>query len=220
MNWDNDTNRDVYVYWSNNEFTKEQIEAQIQSGTVTCAEVLTQNKLDTTLFKDAGEYTRYYYVHSVNPNYSSFENVYPVSVIGLPKPLSVSAVGTVTKEYDGNAGLTDKNRQAIMESFANGTLYKVEGLCEGEEDNYTLAFDDKPDQLFYNNVHCTEANAVGLNNIWVLNQTPGRENIRNYTFGNGASLTITGIPLFVKGKQIMEMKVNYTGNGAGLAFAW
>lgn len=36
----------------------------------------------------------------------------------------------------------------------------------------------------------------------------------------GASLTITGIPLFVKGKQIMEMKVNYTGNGAGLAFAW
>lgn len=36
----------------------------------------------------------------------------------------------------------------------------------------------------------------------------------------GASLTIVGIPLSIKGKKIMELKVNYTGNGAGLALAW
>ena len=36
----------------------------------------------------------------------------------------------------------------------------------------------------------------------------------------GAALTVVGIPLTVKGKQLMELKVNYTGNGAGLALAW
>lgn len=36
----------------------------------------------------------------------------------------------------------------------------------------------------------------------------------------GASLTVIGIPLTIKGKQLMELKVNYTGNGAGLALAW
>lgn len=36
----------------------------------------------------------------------------------------------------------------------------------------------------------------------------------------GAALTVVGIPLCVKGKQLMELKVNYTGNGAGLALAW
>lgn len=39
-----------------------------------------------------------------------------------------------------------------------------------------------------------------------------------YLFGAGASLTIVGIPLYVQGKKIMEMNINYTGNGAGLAF--
>lgn len=39
-----------------------------------------------------------------------------------------------------------------------------------------------------------------------------------YLFGVGASLTIVGIPLYVHGKKIMEMNINYTGNGAGLAF--
>lgn len=39
-----------------------------------------------------------------------------------------------------------------------------------------------------------------------------------YLFGIGASLTIVGIPLYVHGKKIMEMNINYTGNGAGLAF--
>lgn len=36
----------------------------------------------------------------------------------------------------------------------------------------------------------------------------------------GAALTVVGIPLTVKGKQLMELKINYTGNGAGLALAW
>lgn len=36
----------------------------------------------------------------------------------------------------------------------------------------------------------------------------------------GAALTVVGIPLCVKGKQLMELKVNYTGTGAGLALAW
>ena len=38
-----------------------------------------------------------------------------------------------------------------------------------------------------------------------------------YLFGVGASLTIISIPLIVHGKRIAEMKVNYTGNGAGAA---
>ena len=38
-----------------------------------------------------------------------------------------------------------------------------------------------------------------------------------YLFGIGASLTIISIPLIVHGKRIAEMKVNYTGNGAGTA---
>ncbi|MBQ0088297.1 MAG: hypothetical protein KBT27_03065 [Prevotellaceae bacterium] len=36
----------------------------------------------------------------------------------------------------------------------------------------------------------------------------------------GASMTVAGITLSAKGKQLMELKVNYTGNGAGLALAW
>ena len=32
----------------------------------------------------------------------------------------------------------------------------------------------------------------------------------------GAALTIVGIPLVVHGKRIMEMNINYTGNGAGV----
>lgn len=35
--------------------------------------------------------------------------------------------------------------------------------------------------------------------------------------GAGAALTIVGIPLYCYGKHIMTLKVNYTGNGAGLA---
>ena len=38
-----------------------------------------------------------------------------------------------------------------------------------------------------------------------------------YLLGTGAALTIVGIPLYVKGKKIMELNVNFTGNGAGLA---
>lgn len=38
-----------------------------------------------------------------------------------------------------------------------------------------------------------------------------------YLFPIGASLTIIGIPLHMHGKKIMEMNINYTGNGAGLA---
>ena len=34
----------------------------------------------------------------------------------------------------------------------------------------------------------------------------------------GAALTIVGIPLHVHGKRIMEMNINYTGNGAGISF--
>ncbi len=36
----------------------------------------------------------------------------------------------------------------------------------------------------------------------------------------GSALTIVGIPLYVRGCELMEFKVNYTGNGAGIAFAW
>lgn len=39
-----------------------------------------------------------------------------------------------------------------------------------------------------------------------------------YLLPIGASLTIIGIPLHIHGKKIMEMNINYTGNGAGLAF--
>lgn len=38
-----------------------------------------------------------------------------------------------------------------------------------------------------------------------------------YLFGTGAALTIVGIPLYVSGKKIMELNVNYTGNGAGVS---
>lgn len=38
-----------------------------------------------------------------------------------------------------------------------------------------------------------------------------------YLLPIGASLTIIGIPLHIHGKKIMEMNINYTGNGAGLA---
>ena len=34
----------------------------------------------------------------------------------------------------------------------------------------------------------------------------------------GGALTIVGVPMYLYGKKIGEMKVNYTGNGAGLAF--
>ncbi len=38
-----------------------------------------------------------------------------------------------------------------------------------------------------------------------------------YLLPIGASLTIVGIPLYVEGKKIMEVNVNYTGNGVGLS---
>lgn len=38
-----------------------------------------------------------------------------------------------------------------------------------------------------------------------------------YLLPIGASLTIVGIPLYVEGKKIMELNVNYTGNGVGLS---
>ncbi len=37
-----------------------------------------------------------------------------------------------------------------------------------------------------------------------------------YLLPIGASLTIIGIPLYVEGKKIMDLKVGYTGNGVGL----
>ena len=37
-----------------------------------------------------------------------------------------------------------------------------------------------------------------------------------YLLPIGASLTIVGIPLHIGGKKIMDLNVNYTGNGAGL----
>lgn len=38
-----------------------------------------------------------------------------------------------------------------------------------------------------------------------------------YLLPIGASLTIVGIPLYVEGKKLIELKVNYTGNGIGLS---
>lgn len=38
-----------------------------------------------------------------------------------------------------------------------------------------------------------------------------------YLMPIGASLTIIGIPLMVEGRKIMDLKINYTGNGVGLA---
>lgn len=37
-----------------------------------------------------------------------------------------------------------------------------------------------------------------------------------YLFGTGAALTIIGIPLYVGGNKIMELNINFTGNGAGV----
>ena len=37
-----------------------------------------------------------------------------------------------------------------------------------------------------------------------------------YLLPIGASLTIVGIPLYVEGKKIMDLTINYTGNGVGL----
>ena len=37
-----------------------------------------------------------------------------------------------------------------------------------------------------------------------------------YLFGVGAALTIVGVPLYIGGKKIMDMNVNFTGNGAGI----
>lgn len=36
----------------------------------------------------------------------------------------------------------------------------------------------------------------------------------------GAAMTIVGIPLFIKGQHLLDLKIDYTGNGAGLALAW
>lgn len=36
----------------------------------------------------------------------------------------------------------------------------------------------------------------------------------------GAAMTIVGIPLYVRGRKLMEFKVDYTGSGAGIALAW
>lgn len=36
----------------------------------------------------------------------------------------------------------------------------------------------------------------------------------------GTALTIAGIPLYVKGQHLLDLKIDYTGNGAGLALAW
>lgn len=38
-----------------------------------------------------------------------------------------------------------------------------------------------------------------------------------YLFPIGASLTLVGIPLYVEGKKIMDLNINYNGNGLGLA---
>jgi len=38
-----------------------------------------------------------------------------------------------------------------------------------------------------------------------------------YLLPIGASLTIVSIPLYVEGKKLMELKMNYTGNGVGVA---
>ena len=38
-----------------------------------------------------------------------------------------------------------------------------------------------------------------------------------YLLGTGSALTIVGIPLHLCGKRIMELNVNYTGTGAGIA---
>lgn len=38
-----------------------------------------------------------------------------------------------------------------------------------------------------------------------------------YLLPIGASLTVVGVPLYVEGKKIMEVNVNYTGNGIGLS---
>ena len=35
---------------------------------------------------------------------------------------------------------------------------------------------------------------------------------------SGVSITVVGIPLVVEGKKIMDMKIQYTGNGAGVVF--
>ena len=37
-----------------------------------------------------------------------------------------------------------------------------------------------------------------------------------YLIPIGASLTVVGVPLYVEGKKIMDLNVNYTGNGVGL----
>lgn len=63
----------------------------------------------------------------------------------------------------------------------------------------------------------------------MLNNSSSSKNLKTYSdcatagtilFPIGASLTIVGIPLSAKGRELMELKVNYTGNGAGLALAW
>lgn len=36
----------------------------------------------------------------------------------------------------------------------------------------------------------------------------------------GAAMTIVGIPLYIRGQRLMELKVDYIGYGAGLALAW
>lgn len=41
-----------------------------------------------------------------------------------------------------------------------------------------------------------------------------------YLFGTGAALTIVGIPLYVEGKKLMDIKVNVSGNGAGITMAF
>lgn len=41
-----------------------------------------------------------------------------------------------------------------------------------------------------------------------------------YLLPIGASLTLVGIPIYVEGKKIMDLNINYTGNGAGLALCF
>ena len=62
------------------------------------------------------------------------------------------------------------------------------------------------------------AGNVGIVTLSNANSKANCKEASYYLFGMGAALTVVGIPLYVGGKKIMDINVNYTGTGAGLAF--
>ena len=168
-------NTDFELYVSDTELT------ELSGGT----KLNDASGLEQFRYRDAGEYTLWYYLVSKNPNLSAPDTVQMASVRILPKAVTASAAGSLVKTYDGTTDLTSLNRRQLLQSVTDGTLFTIAGLCPGDDTAYFLDYTT----ALYDHPHSAEASTVVLTNIRLL----GTENaVENYTFGDGASLTVYG----------------------------